>query len=316
MSESPNPHVSERRPTSAGLGEDVVDSFEGGDIAPGVGALRRLVATLWASRLAVAGVGLIALMVLFCFVGPFFYHTNQQIPDPLNVNLPPSLLHPLGTDSTGYDELGRLMAGGQSSLEVGIGVGILSTAIGVLWGAAAGFIGGVLDAVMMRVVDVFMSIPSLLLLILLADVITPSTWFVIVIFSLLGWQGLARLIRGETLSLRDKEFVSAARSSGAGTARLILRHIIPNSVGTIVVNAAFGVADAILGLAALSFLGLGLPPPAANWGGMLSTGTTYIYSNYWWETYFPGILLVLTVLAFNFIGEALRDSLQIRSVRG
>jgi peptide/nickel transport system permease protein len=316
MSESPNPHVSERRRTPAGLGEDVVDSFEGGDIAPGVGALRRLVATLWASRLAVAGVGLIALMVLFCFVGPFFYHTNQQIPDPLNVNLPPSLLHPLGTDSTGYDELGRLMAGGQSSLEVGIGVGILSTAIGVLWGAAAGFIGGVLDAVMMRVVDVFMSIPSLLLLILLADVITPSTWFVIVIFSLLGWQGLARLIRGETLSLRDKEFVSAARSSGAGTARLILRHIIPNSVGTIVVNAAFGVADAILGLAALSFLGLGLPPPAANWGGMLSTGTTYIYSNYWWETYFPGILLVLTVLAFNFIGEALRDSLQIRSVRG
>jgi peptide/nickel transport system permease protein len=271
---------------------------------------------LTSSPLALTGVGLIVAMSLFCFLGPLLYHSNQQIPDPSLVNLPPSALHPLGTDSTGYDELGRLMAGGQSSLEVGVGVGILSTLIGVLWGAAAGFIGGAFDAVMMRVVDVFMSIPSLLLLILLADVITPNTWFVILIFSLLGWQGLARLIRGETLGLRAKEFVAAARSSGAGNTRIILRHIIPNSIGTIVVNAAFGVADAILGLAALSFLGLGLPPPAANWGGMLSTGTTYIYSNYWWETYFPGILLVLTVLAFNFIGEALRDSLQIRSVRG
>lgn len=300
--------------TTAGtLGESLVDAGEG---APSIGTVRRLVRVLCSSRLAIAGIGLIIVMSLFCFVGPLLYHTNQLIPNPAIVNLPPSALHPLGTDSTGYDELGRLMAGGQSSLEVGVGVGILSTAIGVLWGAAAGFIGGTFDSVMMRVVDVFMSIPGLLLLILLADVITPSTWFVIVIFSILGWQGLARLIRGETLSLRVKEFVSAARCSGARNSRLILRHIIPNSIGTIVVNAAFGVADAILGLAALSFLGLGLPPPAANWGGMLSTGTTYIYSNYWWETYFPGICLVLTVLAFNFIGEALRDSLQIRSVRG
>ncbi|MHB1988202.1 MAG: ABC transporter permease [Acidimicrobiales bacterium] len=271
---------------------------------------------LFSSRLAILGFSLIVVMTLFCFVGPLIYHTNQQIPNPAIVNLPPSSTHLLGTDSTGYDELGRLMAGGQSSLEVGLGVGVLGTAIGVLWGAVAGFAGGAVDAVMMRVVDVFMSIPGLLILILLADVVTPSTWFVILIFSILGWQGLARLIRGETLSLRVKEFVSAARCSGAGNSRVILRHIIPNAVGTIVVNAAFGIADAILGLAALSFLGLGLPPPAANWGGMLSTGTTYIYSNYWWEIYFPGLFLVLTVLAFNFIGEALRDSLQIRTVRG
>lgn len=289
---------------------------DGGDIAPGSGSLRRIGSLLFSSRLAILGFSLIVLMTLFCFVGPLLYHTNQQTPNPAIINLPPSAHHLLGTDSTGYDELGRLMAGGQSSLEVGLGVGILGTAIGVLWGAVSGFVGGIVDAVMMRVVDVFMSIPGLLILILLASVVTPSTWFVIVIFSVLGWQGLARLIRGETLSLRVKEFVSAARCSGAGNGRLVLRHIIPNAVGTIVVNAAFGIADAILGLASLSFLGLGLPPPAANWGGMLSTGTTYIYSNYWWEIYFPGLFLVITVLAFNFIGEALRDSLQIRSVRG
>ncbi len=305
---------------AAPLGIDVLPAPDhsdgGGDIAPGGGSLRRVATLLFSSRLAILGFSLVIAMTLFCFVGPLLYHTNQQFPNPAIVNLPPSAKHLLGTDSTGYDELGRLMAGGQSSLEVGLGVGVLGTAIGVLWGAIAGFAGGVVDAIMMRVVDVFMSIPGLLILILLADVVTPSTWFVIVIFSVLGWQGLARLIRGETLSLRVKEFVSACRCSGARNSRLILRHIIPNAVGTIVVNAAFGIADAILGLAALSFLGLGLPPPAANWGGMLSTGTTYIYSNYWWEIYFPGLFLVVTVLAFNFIGEALRDSLQIRTVRG
>lgn len=307
-------------PNTAPLGIEVLPASgppeDGGDVAPGSGSLRRIATMLFSSRLAILGFAIIIVMTLFCFVGPLLYHTNQQLPNPAIVNLPPSAKHLLGTDSTGYDELGRLMAGGQSSLEVGLGVGILGTAIGVLWGAIAGFAGGVVDSIMMRVVDVFMSIPGLLILILLADVVTPSTWFVIVIFSLLGWQGLARLIRGETLSLRVKEFVSACRCSGAGNSRIILRHIIPNAVGTIVVNAAFGIADAILGLAALSFLGLGLPPPAANWGGMLSTGTTYIYANYWWEIYFPGIFLVLTVLAFNFIGEALRDSLQIRTVRG
>lgn len=312
--------MSSLSPNTAPLGIDVLPASDrpddGGDVAPGGGSLRRTTTLLFSSRLAILGFSLIIVMALFCFIGPLLYHTNQQLPNPAIVNLPPGAKHLLGTDSTGYDELGRLMAGGQSSLEVGLGVGVLGTAIGVLWGAIAGFAGGAVDAIMMRVVDVFMSIPGLLVLILLADVVTPSTWFVIVIFSVLGWQGLARLIRGETLNLRAKEFVSACKCSGAGNSRVILRHIIPNAVGTIVVNAAFSIADAILGLAALSFLGLGLPPPAANWGGMLSTGTTYIYSNYWWEIYFPGLCLVLTVLAFNFIGEALRDSLQIRTVRG
>jgi peptide/nickel transport system permease protein len=261
------------------------------------------------------GLSIIVFVTLFCFVGPLIYHTNQVLPNPAAVNLPPSSHHPLGTDDAGYDELGRLMVGGRSSLEVGVGVGLLGTAIGVLWGAMSGFLGGIADSIMMRVVDVFMSIPGLLLLILLATIVTPSTWFVIVIFSVLGWQGLARLIRGEALALRVKEFVDAAKLAGAGNFRLVVRHIVPNSVGTIVVNAAFGVADAILGLASLSFLGLGLPPPAANWGGMLSEATTYVYANYWWEIYAPGLCLVLTVLAFNFLGESLRDAFQSGSGR-
>jgi peptide/nickel transport system permease protein len=292
------------------LGEPVAESER---LSRRPQGLSRLVWIARRHKLAVAGMVMIVVVVLFCFVGPLLYHTNQTTPNPSIVNRPPSGAHPLGTDSTGYDELGRLMVGGQSSLEVGLGVGFLGTLIGILWGAVAGFVGGPLDSVMMRVVDVFMSIPGLLILILLAAVLTPNTGLVIVIFSVLGWQGLARLMRGETLGLRGKEFVQAGRCAGSANLRLILRHILPNAIGTIMVNAAFGIADAIIGLASLSFLGLGLPPPAANWGGMLSTATTYVYADFWWEIYFPGLLLVFTVLAFNFIGEALRDAFQVNS---
>lgn len=259
-------------------------------------------------RLALVGLGIVVVLAGFCFVGPIFYHTNQINSNLAAVNLPPgSADHPLGTDSLGYDQLGRLMAGGQVSLEVGLAAGILATVIGALWGAAAGYFGGIVDALLMRVVDAMLSLPALFVLLAIGSVITPSVPSLIVLIGLIAWLVPARLVRGETLSLRMLEYVQAVKVMGGTNSRTIVRHILPNAIGTVLVNASFQVADAILYLAYLSYLGLGLSPPATDWGGMLSSGLSYTYAGYWWLIYPPGVLIVLIVLGFNFLGDGLRD---------
>jgi peptide/nickel transport system permease protein len=279
----------------------------------GTGSVLRLVWSVFRqNRLAVLGLGLILLMVLFCFVGPVLYHTNQVQINMSAVTRRPGPGHPLGTDNVGYDVLGRLMLGGQSSLEVGFAAAILASLWGTAWGAVAGYAGGWLDAVMMRVVDSILAIPYLLIVLILATVFVPTIPVLIVVIALVSWLATARLVRAETLSLRVRDYVFAARGAGVRNLRIIFRHIVPNVVGTIVVAATFSVADAILLLAALSYLGLGPPPPAANWGGMLSDGLTYIYDGYWWLVYPAGLAIVLTVMAFNFVGDALRDALEVR----
>jgi peptide/nickel transport system permease protein len=165
---------------------------------------------------------------------------------------------------------------------------------------------------MMRVVDALVAIPALFLLIALGTIVTPSVPVLILVVGGIAWLVPARLIRAETLSLRTREFVDAVRVMGGSEARMVLRHILPNAVGTAVVNATFQVADAILTVAALSFLGLGVPPPAANWGSMLSSGVNYTFAGYWWLIYPAGVAIVLTVVAFNVIGDALRESLDVR----
>jgi peptide/nickel transport system permease protein len=264
------------------------------------------------NRLAVAGVGFVALISLFCFVGPLIYHTNQINTDISSITLPPSSGHLLGTDNVGYDVLGRLMIGGQTSLEIGLVAAVLATTFGVLWGAIAGFVGGWLDQVMMRIVDSLLAIPTIFLLLVLAAMFTPSVPMLIFIVALVAWLTPARLIRGETLSLRSREYVDAVRVMGGSDARIVLRHIIPNTIGTIMVNATFQVADAIIAIASLSFLGLGVPPPATNWGGMLSDGVGYTFAGYWWLIYPAGLCIVLTVVAFNLIGDAMRDAFEVR----
>lgn len=263
-------------------------------------------------RLAMIGVFLIAAIVVFCFIGPMLYPTEQTHSNLLAETLAPGGRHPLGTDAYGFDMLGRLMLGGQSSLEVGLAAAILATLFGSAWGAIAGFFGGVLDAVMMRLVDVFLSVPTLVLFLVLAAIFRPTLWLLIVILASLSWLVPARLVRAETLSLREREYVQALRLFGGGPTRAIVRHIIPNAIGVIVVNATFQVADAILMVAALSFLGLGLPPPAASWGGTLSDGLNYLYDGYWWLVYPAGAAILLTVVAFNFVGDALRDTFDVR----
>jgi peptide/nickel transport system permease protein len=280
--------------------------------APHEGALRLAIDVFAESKLALASAATIVLIVLFCFAGPLVYRTDQVHTDISQATLSPSSAHPLGTDDVGYDVLGRLMVGGQTSLEVALGAAAVAVVLGVLWGAIAGYLGGLADSVMMRIVDAILSIPALFLLLFLASVATPSVGTLILVVGLIAWLIPARLVRAETLSLRKREYVEAVKVMGGGPVRIVLRHIVPNTIGTVVVNATFQIADAILLVAALSFLGLGIPPPAANWGGMLSNGLNYTYSGYWWLVYPPGIAIVLTVVCFNFIGDALRDAFEVR----
>ena len=261
------------------------------------------------SSSAVAGTLLIAAMTLFCFVGPIFYR-----PDLVHVNLilgnrPPGAGHLLGTDTLGVDILGRLMVGGQLSLEVGIAAGLLAAVIGSLWGAAAGYLGGVADAVMMRLVDAGFAIPTIVLLLLLTAIYPPSPTLLVLVIAATSWLSTARLVRGAALMLRTREFVQAVRVMGGGRVRAIMRHIAPNAVSVIAVNVTFQIADAIVVLATLSYLHLGVQPPAADWGDMIASGIQGIYNGYWWEIYPAGFAIISVVVGFNLLGDGLRDSL-------
>ena len=292
---------------SAGSAADIGDSR-----GPAARPTVVLVRTLYENKIALAGVVVVLLVTAFCFIGPLLYHTNQTSPNPAILNEAPSARHLLGTDYVGFDVLGRLMVAGQSSIEIALSVAVISTSFGVIWGAISGFWGGVTDAILMRVVDIVLAIPALFIFIYLASVFRPTVILLIIVVSALSWVGPARLIRGETLSLRVREYVDAVRVMGGSSGRVIIRHIVPNTISTIVVNATFQVADAILILATLSFLGFGLPPPAATWGGMLTNGMNYLYDGYWWQIYPAGLIIVITVIAFNLIGDGLRDALEVR----
>jgi peptide/nickel transport system permease protein len=263
-------------------------------------------------RLGLIGLTVVIIMIAFSFLGPVFYHTDQVHTNLNQVLVHPGTKFPLGTDDLGFNVLGRLMVAGRSSLEVGVTAALLAAFVGTIWGAVAGYAGGAIDAVMMRVVDTMLAIPALLLLLLLASVFTPTIPVLIFALSSVSWLVTARLVRGQALALREQEFIEAVAGFGGSRYRIVLRHIVPNVAGTVVVQATFEIANAVLLLAALSFLGLGAPPPATNWGSMLNNGLTYIYNGAWWLIYPAGLAIVVTVVAFNFLGEALRDTLEVR----
>jgi peptide/nickel transport system permease protein len=285
---------------------------EGGEAFRQESNLKRILYTFVENRLAVVGVFLVIIVSLFCFVGPHIYHTDQVDSNLVAVNLKPTGSHLLGTDDSGHDILGRLMVGGQVTIEIAFAVALITTVIGVLYGAVAGYYGKVVDTVMMRFVDILLAIPVVYLFIFLSTVFKPTKWLLVLVLSGLSWLGPARLIRGETLSLRTREYVQAVKSMGGRSWRIIIRHIVPNTIGTIIVNATFQVADAILILAVLDYLGFSLPPTVPTWGSMLSDGTNFLLDGYWWQVYPAMILLVLTVVAFNLIGDGLRDSFEVR----
>ncbi len=240
-------------------------------------AFRRGTEVFAENTLAVAGLVIFAAVVLFCFGGPLVYHTDQVHVNLAIADLSPRAGHPLGTDPNGYDVLGRLMVAGQISLEVGIAAAVIATIVGVLWGAIAGYLGGIIDALMMRVVDALLAIPVLFLALVVVAIVTPSEPVLILVIALTSWLGTARLVRAEALSLRVREYVQAMRVMGGGGLRAVLRHVTPNAIGTIMVSAAFEVANAIALVVALSYLGVGVRPPQQDWGGMLSYGVQYVY---------------------------------------
>lgn len=277
--------------------------------AAAAGRVRRIRSVLAANPLATAGGLVIVGVILFCFAGPALYHTDQTHVFLSQANLSPRAGHPLGTDNDGSDELGRLMKGGQVSLEVGAAAGVLAAVLGSLWGATAGYLGGVIDAVMMRIVDAGIAVPAIVLLLVLVSLYRPSTSMLILVIAGTAWLSTARLVRAEALMLRSREYVQAARVMGGGGLRAIVRHIAPNAMGTIVVNVTFQIAGAILVLAALSWLGLGVPYPSVDWGDMLGAATQLIDNGYWWQILSPGLAIMVVVVALTMLGDGLRDGL-------
>jgi ABC-type dipeptide/oligopeptide/nickel transport system permease subunit len=291
---------------------DVTRAPEGGEIGPVQSGWRLAMREFAENRLAVLGVAILVFFVLFSFVGPLIYHGNYLNSSLLATNLPPGAGHPLGTSNQGFDELSLIMVGGQAALEVGFFAAFIAIVIGTLFGAISGLIGGLVDASMMRVVDVFLAIPGLFIVLIVAVRYGASVLSLSLIIGGFSWLVPARLVRGEVLSLRVRDFVSAARVAGSSRTRLIRRHLIPNALGVVIVNTTFQVADAILAIAALGFLGFGLHWPHQDWGDLLSNGVSYMQDGYWWQIYPVGACIVLVVMACNLVGDALRDSLDVR----
>jgi peptide/nickel transport system permease protein len=292
------------------------------EVAPGMlpatkprGAFRRGLEVFFENRLSLAGVVIVVVMLVFCFLGPLVYHGNTTAVNFGQETLPPGAGHPLGTDANGQDVLARLMTSGQISLEVGIAAAVLATVMGVLWGSIAGYVGGVVDTVMMRIVDAVLSIPVLLLALVVVAMVTPTEPVLILVIALTSWLSTSRLVRGEALSLRVREYVQAMRVMGGGSVRAVVRHIAPNAIGTIMVNLTFQVADAIGLIVALSYLGLGIRPPQEDWGAMISNGITYVTNGYWWLIIPSGACIILVITAILWIGEGLRDAVEVRLQR-
>jgi peptide/nickel transport system permease protein len=267
------------------------------------------------NRLAVASVLFLLLITAACYIVPWLHpvnETNQALTFDVKWNAAPSAAHWLGTDSNGFDELGRIFYGGEYSLSLGFLAGFITIVVGTIYGMVSGFLGGFVDTVMMRFIDAVLSIPYLFLLITLIAIFNRSTTFLICIIGLTGWWGNARIIRGDALLIRNLEYAQAANAMGASKWHIIRRHVFPNSISNIVTVATFSVADAILFLSALGFLGLGIEAPQTDWGTMLQAGTTQMQNGYWWEIYPLALVFILVVVSINYIGDALRDAFEVR----
>ncbi len=262
------------------------------------------------NRMALVGAGIVLVMFLmaaaasFSGVDPAAIDIGQSL-------LPPSMAHPFGTDDLGREVFVRMLYGARISLLVGfVAVGI-STIIGIILGSLAGYYGSWVDALVMRFVDIMLCFPTFFLILAGIAFLDPSIWNIMIVIGLTSWMGVARLIRAEFLSLRQRDFVLAAQALGASDLRLIFRHILPNAMSPVLVSATLGVAGAILTESALSFLGIGVQPPTPSWGNMLIVGKQTLGSA-WWLSVFPGLAILITVLGYNLLGEGVRDAFDPR----
>ena len=262
-------------------------------------------------RLAVAGLIVLAALALLAAFAPVASPYDPNKTNLLLIFEPPSLVHPMGTDSLGRDLATRILFGGRVSLWVGLSAALLAVTVGTVVGVAAGFYGGLTDGTLMRAVDVLLSIPRLFLLVLLAVLFGGGVLTIILVLAALSWMRTARIVRATVLSLKHREFVEAARAVGASDLRIMVRHLLPNTVAPIIVAATLGVAGAIIAESTLSFLGLGIQKPTSTWGNMLTDATTDMTTAPW-TAIFPGLAIFLAVVAINFVGDGLRDALDPR----
>jgi peptide/nickel transport system permease protein len=267
-------------------------------------------------RLALLGCLTLLFLFIACFGAPIFapFPKNQQ--DLLLGPVPPSFEHLLGTDDLGRDYLTEILYAGQVSLLLALSVALISTAIGVLVGVVAGYRGGWVDNLFMRITDLFLVVPAIALLALILQGLGRNPFSIVLVLSLIGWTYIARVVRGQVLSLREREFIEAARVIGANDRQIIWKHVLPNLGGVIAVNVALAVASAIIIESTLSFLGFGVQPPQTSWGNMLSQASGLIGTSKVYLLYFPGLFILIAVLAVNFVGDGLRDALDPRSGSG
>lgn len=263
------------------------------------------------NKLAVAGGIIVLLLFLVAIFAPYLAPYDPNEIDVSSILLPPSWEHPFGTDELGRDVLSRMIWGARISLQVGfVAVGI-AVVIGVIFGAIAGYYGGMVDSIVMRFVDIMLSIPTFFLILAVIAFLEPGIFNIMAVIGLTSWMGVARLVRAEFLSLKEREFVMAAKGLGAGDMRIIFRHILPNAMAPVLVSAVLGVAGAVLVESALSFLGIGVQPPTPSWGNILTAGKDNIEIA-WWLSFFPGLAILVTVLGYNLLGEGIRDAIDPR----
>ena len=264
------------------------------------------------NRLSVVGLTVILIIVSVAIAAPIVAPYDPFTIDVYNVISAPTSAHLLGTDDLGRDVLSRMIWGSRISLAVGfVAVGI-SITIGIIIGSLAGFYGRAVDAILMRFVDIMLCFPTLFLILAVIAIIGPSIWVIMVIIGITSWMDVSRLVRAEILTLKERDFVAAARAVGASDFRIIFMHILPNALSPVFVSATFGIAGAILLESGLSFLGLGVQPPDASWGNILTSGKDYITVGAWWLSFFPGMAILITVLSYNLVGEGLRDAIDPR----
>jgi len=263
------------------------------------------------NRLSVIGAVTVLLLITISLLAPFIAPYDPTAIDVRHTLSPPGKTHLLGTDELGRDLLSRIIWGSRVSLKVGfVAVGI-AIVIGIVIGAIAGFYGGKVDAILMRFVDIMLAFPTFFLILAVIAILEPNIFTIMAVIGITSWMDVARLVRAEFLSLKERDFVGAARAVGVSDTRLIFRHILPNALSPVFVAATFGVAGAILIESGLSFLGLGVQPPDPSWGNILTAGKDNIEIA-WWLSLYPGLAILITVLSYNLVGEGLRDALDPR----
>lgn len=267
-------------------------------------------------KLALIGVITLFILVTLAVGSPWIAQNDPYKTNLRAISKAPSSTHWLGTDASGRDVFARVTLAGRVSLQVGLVAVSIYTSIGIIVGALAGYYGGLIDSSLMRLADIFLAFPSLIIIITLVSVLGPSMWNIMAVIGLLGWPPIARIVRGQFLSLREQEFVLASRTVGSRGRRIMFRHLLPNALAPVIVAATFGMASAILLEAGLSFLGLGVQPPTPTWGNMLTDAQSLtILQNMLWLWIPPGVMIALAVLSINFIGDGLRDALDPHHTR-